>query len=174
MTPCDENDMTLCDKIYWIAELEADMMSNALSKWGSNNEKSYGRWVESDLEKIKEDISKYNPSAIFCRDPCQDIQEFIISMQSAIAHFNRYIAEIAGVCLNEFSPPKSVEPKDVLDDSRAIWSVHNSLIPYVNALDPKINTPRYNLGSDEVEIALLRDIHQRNRAKSKPPYSNTD
>ena len=164
--------MTLCDEIYRIAGLEADMMSDVLSERGYNSEKSYGRWVASNLEEIKGHISKYNPSAIFCRDPCEDIQEFTESMQLTIAHFNQYIAEIAGVSPKKFLRRKSVEPEDVLEESHAIWSVHNSFISHVNALDPKINTPRYNLGSEELEIALLRDIHQRNRAESNPydPY----
>ncbi len=165
--------MTLCDEIYRIAKQEAGMMSNVLSKWGYN-EKSHGQTVAGDLKRIEDSISKYNPSAIFCRDPCEDIQEFTKSMQLTIAHFNQYIAEIAGVSIKEFLPLKSVESKDVYKDVQNIRCIHDSFISHVNALDPKIDTMGYSLGSDVLEMRLLRDIHQRNRAKSKPPYSNTD
>ncbi len=162
--------MTLCDEIYRIAKQEAGMMSDVLSERGYNNEKSFSPMVASNLEEIKGYISKYNPSEI---NPCKDIQDLTESMQLAIGNFNQYIAEIAGVSLKEFLPLKSVEPEDVLEDSHAIWSVHNSFISHVNALDPQINTMGYGLGSEVLETVLLRDMHHINRPESNP-HPNTD
>jgi len=164
--------MTLCDKIYRIAKQEAGMMSEVLSKWGYE-EKSHGQAVAWDLKRIEDSISKYNPSAASGRDPCKDIQEFTKSMQSAIGDFHQYIAEIAGVSIEEFLHLKSVEleDEDVYEDVHKIRCIHDSFISHVTALDPKIDTMGYDSSSKNLEIALLEGIHHINRPKSNPdPY----
>ncbi len=163
--------MTLCDEIYRIAKQEVGMMSDVLSERGYNNEKSLGPMVASNLEEIKGYISKYNPSAASCREPFEDIQDLTKRMQSTTATFNQYIAEIAGVSLEEFSSRKSVEPRDVIEDIQNIRCTHKSFISHVKALDPKIDTMGSDWSSEKLEIALIMGKYHIKRAESHPdPY----